>query len=75
MTKKTYSCTVLFDASKSLDVEADNPQAAAEQALDTLGNASLCHQCSNIERPRAAMTPNISRKDVLATMNTASRGP
>lgn len=42
-----YSCTVLFDASASVDVEADSAEAAANQAEDkTSGHQSLCHQCS-----------------------------
>jgi hypothetical protein len=43
-----YNCTVLFDASSNIEVEANSPQEAAELAEDlTAGNQSLCHQCSD----------------------------
>lgn len=46
MTK--YQCTVIFDASASVEVEADTPEDAAIQAEEmTSGRQHLCHQCSN----------------------------
>jgi hypothetical protein len=43
-----YECTVLFDASTGVDVEADTPEAAAQAAEDEVeGRQHLCHQCSN----------------------------
>lgn len=44
--RKTYAVTVLIDASKSLDVEADSPDEAAFKATEQVGIPSLCHQCS-----------------------------
>lgn len=46
MTK--YNCTVIFDASASVGIEADTPEDAAEQAEnETQGRQNLCHQCAN----------------------------
>ena len=43
-----YQCTVIFDASASIEVEAATPEEAAEIAEDeTSGYQSLCHQCAN----------------------------
>ena len=43
-----YECTVIFDASSSVIVEADTPEEAAQLAEDMVqGNQTLCHQCSN----------------------------
>lgn len=43
-----YECTVIFDASSSVSVEADTPEEAAQLAEDMVqGNQTLCHQCSN----------------------------
>jgi hypothetical protein len=42
-----YSVTVLFDASRSVSVEADSPEEAEEKAHNQVGSASLCHQCSD----------------------------
>ena len=43
-----YYCTVIFDASSTVVVEADTPEEAAEIAEDeTSGNQHLCHQCAN----------------------------
>jgi len=43
-----YYCTVLFDASSSVTVEATTPEEAVEKAeYATEGNHRLCHQCSN----------------------------
>lgn len=44
--RKTYSVTVLIDASKSFDVKADSPKQAEQKALDDMGSVSICHQCS-----------------------------
>lgn len=44
--RKTYSVTVLIDASKGRDVEADSPEEAADEALEQIGTPALCHQCS-----------------------------
>jgi len=45
MTK--YSCTVIFDASATVEVEAGSPEEAASQAEDmACGRQYLCHQCS-----------------------------
>lgn len=41
-----YSVSVIFDACKSVKVEAGSAQEAAEIAYDEAGYASLCHQCS-----------------------------
>lgn len=41
-----YYCTVLFDASKNVEVEASTPEEAANIAEEKVGHASLCHQCS-----------------------------
>lgn len=46
MTK--YHCTVLFDASVNVSVEADTPEDAADQAEnEAQGRQNLCHQCAN----------------------------
>mgnify|MGYP000042920655 CR=1 FL=1 len=43
-----YNCTVIFDASSTVTVEADTPEEAAEIAQDQAeGNQHLCHQCSD----------------------------
>lgn len=43
-----YNCTVIFDASSTINVKADSPEEAAMLAEDmTSGNQTLCHQCSN----------------------------
>ena len=42
-----YNCTVIFDASASVEVEAETPEQAAELALEMAeGDQHLCHQCS-----------------------------
>lgn len=41
-----YTCTILFDASASVEVDAETPEAAAEKALDERGHVTICHQCS-----------------------------
>lgn len=46
MTK--FYCTVVFDASANVTVEADSPEAAAELAIEqTDGHQRLCHHCSD----------------------------
>jgi hypothetical protein len=43
-----YNCTVIFDASVNVTVEANTPEDAAEQAEnESQGRQSLCHQCAN----------------------------
>jgi hypothetical protein len=43
-----YNCTVIFDASVNVIVEADTPEDAAEQAEnEAQGRQNLCHQCAN----------------------------
>lgn len=43
-----YNCTVIFDASVNVTIEADTPEDAADQAEnETQGRQNLCHQCSN----------------------------
>lgn len=42
-----YAVTVLFDASRSVSVEADTPEEAEEKAHQEIGSASLCHHCAN----------------------------
>ena len=42
-----YSVSVIFDACKSVNVEADSPEEAIDIAYDEAGYASLCHQCSS----------------------------
>jgi hypothetical protein len=45
---KKYYCTVLFDASSNVTVEATTPEEAAEKAeCATDGNQRLCHQCAD----------------------------
>jgi len=41
-----YSVSVIFDACKSVVVEAESAEIAADLAYDEAGYASLCHQCS-----------------------------
>lgn len=41
-----YSVSVIFDACKSVNVEADSPGDAIDKAYDEAGYASLCHQCA-----------------------------
>lgn len=41
-----YAVTVLFDASRSVSIEADSPEEAEEKAHNQVGSVSLCHQCS-----------------------------
>lgn len=46
---KRYSCTVLVDASTGFNVEASDPEEAAEKAemlAAESGATSICHQCS-----------------------------
>ena len=44
---KKYYCTVLFDASSNVIVEANTPEEAVEKAeYRTEGNQRLCHQCA-----------------------------
>lgn len=43
-----YNCTVIFDASSTVIVEAETPEEAAQIAEDEAsGNQHLCHQCAN----------------------------
>ena len=43
-----YNCTVIFDASSTVFVEAKTPEEAAQIAEDkTYGNQHLCHQCAD----------------------------
>ena len=42
-----YSVSVIFDASKCVDVEAESPEQAAGMAYDEAGYVGLCHQCSD----------------------------
>ena len=42
-----WNVTVVFDASKGVDVEADNAEEAIEKAYDAVGNVTLCHQCTD----------------------------
>ena len=41
-----YSVSVIFDACKCVDVEAESPEQAANIAYDEAGYVGLCHQCS-----------------------------
>jgi hypothetical protein len=44
----TYNCTVIFDASSNVTVEADSPEKAAEIAEElSEGYQHICHQCSD----------------------------
>ena len=44
----TYNCTVIFDASSNVTVEADSPEKAAEIAEElSEGNQHICHHCSD----------------------------
>jgi hypothetical protein len=44
----TYNCTVTFDASSNVTVEADSPEKAAEIAEElSEGNQHICHHCSD----------------------------
>ena len=46
MTK--YYVTVIFDASKQIEVEADSPEDAAQKAYESDEcYVSLCHRCSH----------------------------
>ena len=46
MSLKTYECTVLFDASAGVTVQAESPEEAAMMAADQVeGHQHLCHQC------------------------------
>lgn len=46
MTK--YYCTVVFDASSNVTVEANSPEEAAEMAVEkTDGSQRLCHHCAD----------------------------
>ena len=46
MTK--YYVTVIYSASKSVEVEAESPQEAANKAYESdKAYVSLCHQCSH----------------------------
>ena len=43
-----YNCTVIFDASSTVFIEAKTPEEAAQIAEDkTAGNQHLCHQCAD----------------------------
>jgi len=42
-----YAVTVLFDASRGITVEADSPEEAEQKAVDEVGSATLCNQCSH----------------------------
>lgn len=45
---KTYECTVLFDASSNVSVQASSPEDAAAMADELCsGRQNLCHQCSD----------------------------
>lgn len=41
-----YSVTLIFDASKGMDVEAESPEDAEAKAVDALGSPCICHQCA-----------------------------
>ena len=41
-----YSVSVIFDACKSVNVEADSPEEAIDLAYGEAGYTSLCYQCS-----------------------------
>ena len=45
-TKQSYSVTLIFDASKGMDVEAESPEQAEAMAVDALGSPCICHQCA-----------------------------
>ncbi len=44
--KQNYSVTLIFDASKGMDVEAESPEQAEAMAVDALGSPCICHQCA-----------------------------
>ena len=44
--KQRYSVTLIFDASKGMDVEAESPEDAEAKAVDALGSPCICHQCA-----------------------------
>jgi hypothetical protein len=46
MAMKWHVC-VLYDASVTVEVEADTEEEAKEKAMDQAGGISLCHQCSD----------------------------
>ena len=41
-----FNVTVLIDAGRNIDVDADTAEQAADKALDAIGYASVCHQCA-----------------------------
>ena len=46
--KKQYEVTVLYDAAKSVTVEAESPDEAEDLAYDEAGShVTLCHQCAD----------------------------
>lgn len=45
-TKQSYGVTIIFDASKGMDVEAESPEQAEAMAVDALGSPCICHQCA-----------------------------
>lgn len=42
-----YMVCVTFDASKTIEVEAKNPEDAKEKAMEEVVRPSICHQCSD----------------------------
>lgn len=42
-----YSVSIIFDASKCVEVNAESPEEALGLAYDDAGYPSLCHQCSD----------------------------
>lgn len=41
-----YSVSIIFDASKCVEVNAESPEEALDLACDEAGYVSLCYQCS-----------------------------
>lgn len=42
-----YLVTVVFDASKTIEVEADSAEEAKDKAVETIDGVTLCHQCAD----------------------------
>ena len=46
-TQQSYSVTLIYDASRSVDVNAASADEAEAKANDLIGRPSICHQCSD----------------------------
>lgn len=67
-----YSVTLIFDASKGMDVEAESPEDAEAKAVDAIGSPCLCHQCSDEVELADAIGAHVYLGDKLVLDTTYS---